>query len=185
MLKQEVSVSRYHAHRMGMRAPYATGLRLLPIISAVAALAVPSVAVGKTLSSSLDARVRVDTSCRMTVEPMTFGTVNIFSGQVDATALIHLRCGPAVAYSVALDNGQNFNGQRRMSNGMGGWFSYVTYQIYRNAARTQVWGATVGNMVTGTTPANGDVTLRAYGRVPNSIVLPRAYADVITVTVNF
>lgn len=114
-----------------------------------------------------------------------FGNVNIFSGQVDATASIRLRCGPSVAYSVAIDNGQNYNGQRRMSNGTGGFFAYVPYQIYRNAARTQVWGAAAGTIVTGTTPASGLVTLTAYGRVPNSIVLPRAYADVVTVTVNF
>lgn len=138
----------------------------------------------KTTSNTLIARIDVDTSCRMTTEPLAFGTVNIFSGQVDATATIRLRCGPAVAYSVALDNGQNYNGQRRMVGGTG-FFAYVPYQIYRNAARTQVWGATAGNLVTGTTPANGQVTLTAYGRVPNSIVLPRAYTDVVTVTVNF
>lgn len=138
----------------------------------------------KTTSNTLTARIDVDTSCRMTTEPLAFGTVNILSGQVDATATIRLRCGPAVAYSVALDNGQNFNGQRRMSNGIG-IFTYVPYQIYRNAARTQVWGATPATMVSGITPANGQATLTAYGRVPNSLVFPRAYADVVTVTVNF
>jgi spore coat protein U-like protein len=86
---------------------------------------------------------------------------------------------------VAIDNGQNFNGQRRMSNGTGGFFAYVPYQIYRNAARTQVWGSTAGTLVSGTTPVTGDVTLTAYGRVPNSIVLPRDYVDTVTVTVNF
>lgn len=162
-----------------------TGLRPILIALALAwpAFAIPVAA--KTVSNSMDARVRVDTSCRMTVEPMTFGNVNIFSGQVDATALIHLRCGPAVAYSVALDNGRNFNaGWRRMSSG-GGFFQYVRYQIYRDAARTQLWGSTPATMVTGTTPANGDVTLTAHGRVPNTIVMPRAYTDVVTVTVNF
>lgn len=130
------------------------------------------------------ARLDVDTSCRLTTEPLAFGTVNIFSGQVDATASIRLRCGPAVAYSVAIDNGLYYNGQRRMWSG-GTFFAYVPYQIYRNAARTQVWGATAGNVVTGITPVNGQVTLTAYGRVPNSIVIPRAYIDTVTVTVNF
>lgn len=169
---------------MGMHASLMTGFPPFSIVAALALVVVPSVAAANTLSNSLDARVRVDTSCRMTVEPMRFGDVNFFSGQVDATALIHLRCGPSVVYSVALDNGQNFNGQRRMFGG-GPVFAYVPYQIYRNAARTQVWGATPATMVNGTTPANGDVTLTAYGRVPGSLVLPRAYVDVVTVTVNF
>lgn len=161
--------------------------RLRPLLTAVMLVqaTVPSVVYAKSASGSMDARVSVDTSCRLTAEPLTFGTVNIFSGQVDATTSIHLRCGPAVAYSVALDNGLNFTTQRRMSNGTGGFFAYVSYYIYRDAARTQAWGATAGTMVTGTTPANGDVTLTAYGRVPSSIVLPRAYSDVVTVTVNF
>jgi spore coat protein U-like protein len=169
---------------MGMRAPYLTGYRLLSIVGGFVALTAHGAASADTLSSSLDARIRVDTSCRLTTEPLQFGTVNILSGQVDATANIRLRCGPAVAYSVAIDNGQNFNGQRRMQGGAG-FFSYVPYQIYRNAARNQVWGATAGTMATGVTPANGLVTLVAYGRVPNSIVLPREYIDTVTVTVNF
>lgn len=160
---------------------------LRPILPAVAlALATMHGGVSaKTVSNTAVARVRVDTSCRLTAEPLRFGGANIFSGQIDATTSIHLRCGPGVAYSVALDNGQNFTTQRRMSNGVGGWFAYVPYQIYRNAQRTQVWGAAAGTMVTGTTPANGDVTLTAYGRVPAAIVLPREYSDVVTVTVNF
>lgn len=161
------------------------GTLSIPAILAAALGAAPVAASAKTLSNTLDARMRVDTSCRVNTEPLTFGSVNIFSGQVDATARIRLSCGPAVAYSVAIDNGLNYNGQRRMSNGAGGWFAYVPYQIYRNAARTQAWGATPATRVTGITPVNGDVTLIAYGRVPNSIVLPRAYIDVVTVTVNF
>lgn len=133
----------------------------------------------------MDARVRVDTSCRLTVEPMTFGSVNIFSGQVDTTALIHLRCGPAVAYTVALDDGQNFSGGQRRMRGGAGPFAHVPYQIYRNALRTLVWGDVPGATVTGTTPANGNVTLTAYGRVLNTKVLPRVYTDLVTVTVNF
>ena len=154
-------------------------------MAAVVWTTVPAAVSAKVSSGTLAARVNVDTSCRLNTEPMTFGTVDLFSGQVDTTSEIRLSCGPAVAYSVAIDNGQYYNGNRRMFNGNGGFFSYVNYQIYRNAARTQIWGATAGNVVTGVTPANGDVTLTAYGRVPNSIVLPRAYRDTVTVTVTF
>lgn len=155
------------------------------ILLTFATAAIPFTVAAKTVSNSMDARVRVDTSCRMTVEPMRFGNANIFSGAIDTTALIHLRCGPAVAYTVAMDNGQNFNGERRMASGTGGFFGYVRYEIYRNAARSQVWGSAAGNTVSGITPANGDVTLTAYGRVPGGIIIPRAYSDVVTVTVNF
>ena len=157
----------------------------IPAILAAALGAAPFPASADTLTNTLDARLRVDTSCRVFTEPLQFGNANIFSGVVDATARIRLSCGPFVAYSVAIDNGQHFTGQRRMFGPPPGWFAYVNYQIYRNAARTQVWGATPATMMNGTTPVNGEVTLTAYGRVPNSIVLPRDYTDVVTVTVNF
>lgn len=153
---------------------------------AAAVLAAPIGASAKTVSGTMPARLRVDTSCRLNTEPLTFGTANLFSGQIDATALVKLSCGPAVAFTVAIDNGLYFNGQRRMYGGVWAGFQlYVPYQIYRDAARTQVWGSTAGTLATGTTPVNGDVTLTAYGRVPNSIVLARPYLDTVTVTVNF
>lgn len=163
-----------------------TGKRLTVTMMAAAFLAAPVGVSAKTNTGTMAARVQVDTSCRLNTEPLTFGTVNLFSGQVDATTNVKLSCGPAVAYSVAIDNGQYYNGQRRMYGGVfAGFQLYVPYEIYRNAARTQVWGSTAGNLVTGTTPANGDVTLTAYGRVPNSLVLARPYLDTVTVTVNF
>lgn len=161
-----------------------SGLWPHKVVIAFAIAAGPSVASAKTVTNTMPAYLAVDTSCRVTAEPLAFGNANIFSGTVDASASIWLRCGPSTAYSVAIDNGLNYNGQRRMWSG-GGFFAYVPYEIFRNAARTQVWGATAGNVVTGVTPANGQVTLTAYGRVPNSIVLPRQYVDTVTVTVNF
>ena len=157
---------------------------ILTTLTTALMAAAPLAVSAKTLTNTLVARMQVDTSCKVFTEPLAFGNANIFSGQIDATANIRLRCGPAVAYSVAIDNGQHFNGNRRMWNG-GTFFAYVNYQIYRNAARTQVWGSTAATMATGVTPANGQVTLVAYGRVPASIVLPSEYKDVVTVTVNF
>lgn len=170
---------------MGYCTKHLTGYRLILAGFVAACLAVPTVASADTLSNTMPARLRVDTSCRIFTEPLQFGSVNLFSGQVDTTANIRLRCGPAVAYSVAIDNGQNAAGaQRRMSRG-GGILQYVNYEIYRNAGRTQVWGTTAATVMAGTTPANGQVTLVAYGRVPNSLVLPAEYVDVVTVTVTF
>ena len=163
-----------------------TGKRLISAMGIAAFMAAPYAVSAKTLNGTAVARVRVDTSCRLNTEPLTFGTVNLFSGQVDASTNIKLSCGPNVPYTVAIDDGQNFNGQRRMYGGIAfGFQLYVPYQIFRNAARTQVWGSTAGTLATGTTPVNGDVTLVAYGRVPNSLVLASPYTDTVTVTVNF
>lgn len=158
--------------------------RIRPILaSAVVALAAtPSAVSADTVSTTVIARLQVDTSCRLFTEPLAFGTVALPNITADATAAIRLSCGPSVAYSVAIDNGLHFNGSRRMWAGSGN--IYTPYQIYRDAARTQLWG-TGANQVTGTTPLDGEVTLVAYGRVPDTRRPARPYTDRVTVTVNF
>ena len=148
-------------------------------------VAVPAAVHAKTTTSTMIARTKVDTACKLQTTNLTFGGVNLFSGQVDASTTMALTCGPAVAYSIAIDNGQNYNGQRRMLGNTFFGQLYLPYQLYRNAARTQVWGATPTTMLNGTTPANGKATLTVYGRLPNSLVLNAVYLDTVTVTVNF
>ena len=149
---------------------------------AVALVATPSAVSARTQTGTVIARLRVDTSCRLFTEPLAFGTVALPNITANATAAIRLSCGPNVVYSVAIDNGLYFNGSRRMWAGSGGL--YTVYQIYRDAAHTQVWG-TGANQVTGTTPLDGEVTLVAYGHVPDTRRPARPYTDRVTVTVNF
>ena len=138
----------------------------------------------KTTTSTIIARTLVDTACKLQTTNLTFGSVQGKSGQLDATTILTLSCGPSVAYSVAIDSGQNYNGRRRMY-GFQGKARYVDYEIYRDAARTQIWGATPTTTANGTTPADGKVTLTVYGRIPNTKVFATVYIDTVAVTVNF
>ena len=158
--------------------------RRLLILFSAALLAAPVAVSASTTTSTMIARTTVDTACKLQTTNLTFGSVQGKSGQVDATTTLALSCGPSVAYSVAMDNGQNYNGQRRMY-GVQGKARYVDYELYRNAARSQVWGATAGTTVNGTTPANGKVTLTVYGRIPNTKIFATVYTDTVMVTVNF
>lgn len=171
---------------MGSRAPSIL-VRLLLAATATTFAAVPIGALAKTLTGTMQTQVTVDTSCRLQTEDMHFGTATFFNGVVDATALITIRCGPDTPYSVTIDDGLYFNGQRRMWSGSGnGGPSFVPYDIYRNAIRTLRWGATAGTMSSGTTPASGaPVVLTAYGRVLDTKVRAKPYEDTVTVTLNF
>lgn len=161
--------------------------RLLTAVALLALGVLPTGLSAKTMGATLQMQVTIDTSCRLQTEDLHFGTANFFNGIADATAVITVRCGPNVNYSVAIDNGLNFNGQRRMWSGSGkGGPSYVPYEIYRNAIRTQRWGATAATIASGTTPVNGSpVALTVYGRVLNTKVLAKPYEDTVTVTLNF
>ena len=90
-----------------MKVPFAA-------LCGVAFVAAPAGAQPNTTSSTMLARTVVDTACKLQTTNLTFGSVKGKSGQIDATTTMALSCGPSVAYSVAIDNGQYYNGQRRM-----------------------------------------------------------------------
>ena len=162
-------------------------VRLVLAALSVAFAAAPTGVFAKTLGTTLTMQVTIQSGCGLQTEDMHFGSGTFLNGVIDASAVITVRCGPNTPYSVSIDNGQNFNATRRMWSGSGnGGPSYVPYEIYRNAIRTQRWGATVATMASGTTPSNGaPVLLTAYGRVLNTKVLAKPYEDTVTITLNF
>lgn len=149
------------------------------------ATGVPVAAEPGRTTGTLPVSLNLNTSCTLRTTPLDFGTAVILTFPIDSTARIALECAPGTAYSVGIDDGRNFNGNRRMYAGGTGLFRYVNYQVYRNAARTLVWGQGAGQTVTGVIPAGGRTELTAYGRVPFNVVLPTGYVDTLTVTLTF
>lgn len=126
-------------------------------------------------------------NCQLLALPMMFGTVSILNPLSDATAAMFVDCTPGTTFTVTMDNGLHFQaGDRRMENPLAnGARRYLNYEIYRNAGRTQRWGGTAATGITQTTPANGKVTLTAYGRVDDRRSAAGAYEDTVTVTITF
>lgn len=151
-------------------------------------LTVASPAFAGQATNTVPLALEIQSGCRLSTEPLMFGNANFFTGQIDTTSTIDVRCNPGTAYTVAIDNGDNFaNGSRRMvsTTAFLGLFRYVNYQIYRNAARNQVWGSNPGQVVSGTVPASGHKTHTMYGRVPSTIAWAVEYRDTVTVTLSF
>ena len=125
----------------------------------------------------------VSSQCSVSAGTLNFGNQGLLTSAVDSTTAISVQCANGVAYQVGLGNGQNASGTtRRMRNAT----RYVTYEVYRNSARTQRWGNTLNaDTVTGT--GNGNIqNLSVYGRVPAQTT-PNAgtYTDVVVVTVTY
>lgn len=122
--------------------------------------------------------------CSVTATPLDFGTVGLLLANTLGTSTIGVQCSSGSAWNVGLDKGSNGASitTRKMASGA----NLVGYQLYSNAARTTVWGDTVGsNTVAGT--GNGNVqNLTVYGSVPAQTT-PAAgtYNDTITVTVTY
>ncbi|WP_165961160.1 spore coat U domain-containing protein [Qipengyuania sediminis] len=129
-------------------------------------------------------RANVVRSCHLAALPMMFGTVSILFPDASVQTPIYVDCTPNTNYTVAIDNGRNFNGQRRMARIGTGLGSFLNYEIYSDAARTQRWGSTPAQVVTRVAPANGKTTLYAYGRT-TGFIAAGPFEDVVTITITF
>ena len=129
---------------------------------------------------------------------LAFGTYEIFStAPRDTQATITLVCdgtGTAQTLSLMLRVGPGGNAgsvtARRMRH-TGGSASTLAYGLYRDAARSSVWGTTTGVDTVGATlavPASGSTsaTFIVYGRIPpGQDVFVGSYADAVQVTIDY
>jgi spore coat protein U-like protein len=106
----------------------------------------------------------------------------ISSANVDASGSVSIACIPASAYTVALTAGAGTYSARRMASGS----HSINYNLYRDAARTTVWGDGSGSTALVSDSA-ATATYPVYGRIPGSQSAAGVgtYSDTITVTVSF
>lgn len=128
-------------------------------------------------------------SCGLLNSPtLDFGGYSSIGGVKDASAAFSMTCVPVlpaltVSYTIKLGaGGSGSYAARRMS--AGGYT--LGYNLYKDSARTQIWG----DGTAGTTTVTGNcATLcsnQIYGRVPASQSVPAAqYSDSVVVTVEF
>jgi spore coat protein U-like protein len=156
---------------------------------ATLSLAALGLAIGSAhaqVTNTMPVQITIQNACNVnTVAPTTldFGTQGPLIANVDQSATITVTCTTGAAYNVALDGGgaTNINARRMINGG-----NTVSYQLYRDASRTLVWGTTIGtNTLAGT--GNGLAqALPVYGRVPAQATPPAAvYNDSVTVTVSY
>lgn len=137
-----------------------------------------------TTSTTFAVTSTVQATCVVSATNLAFGT---YTGvQTNATSSVSVSCTNTTAYNVGLSSGTASGATvttRRMS---GPSSSLLAYSLYRDAARTQIWGETVGtDTVTGT--GNGTAqALNVYGTIPaGQLTTPGAYSDTIVVTVTY
>ncbi len=151
------------------------------IAAATLLAAVPSVVHGKT---TLQVGGTVVRGCSLGLQPLMFGPVAFLFPDATAQSLVAVECTPGTTFTLAMDDGQNFNGQRRMIRTGPGFGAYLNYEIYSDAARTRRWGWTAAQTVTRTASGNGKISLQAYGRA-TGFVAAGPFQDLVTVTITF
>lgn len=162
----------------------------------LASLSVPAFAQN---SVTFNVRIAITTSCTIAAAAPTdvdFGTVaSTATTPVLAQGTITAQCSALTPYSIALNAGANAatagdvtTRRMRHTDAAVTTNNFVGYQLYQDAGRTNVWGATTA---TNTVAAVGTGTPQAYnvyGRVLNPSVNNAAagsYLDTVTATITY
>lgn len=160
-------------------------LRTLRLAAGLAlALAGSGTAAAGTATGSLSISVTVESGCRIRDATLTFPTY--VSGQTaDATAegkLIVENCTPGTL-TIALDGGHAGDvSARKMRSSTG---DTLSYQLYRDAARTGIAGSG-SNAITGKLTTGTVRSFQIYGVVPaGQVVPPGVYSDTVALTLEF
>jgi spore coat protein U-like protein len=160
-----------------------------------ALLALPGHASAASATGTLSVTAIVSGNCRIqSTTNVAFGAYNtVGAGVLQATGTVRLQCAKdSPIISLDLDLGLNATGgTRRMRNGG----DYIVYELYKPSginpgdacAYANVWGSGPVNGLVPTPPANAAPrTYNVCGQtVQGQDAGPGAYADTVTVTVNF
>ena len=153
------------------------------------AMAAGSASAASPATTTLNVTANVASNCLVTAAPLAFTDYDA-SGTVDGSANLSVNCSKGTLYTVKLGSGVNGTiAQRLLSDGT----NDLEYNLFTSAARTTVWGETVGtNTVADTgrgmssTKAN---THTVYGTIANSVANQDAptglYTDTVAVTVEY
>ena len=145
----------------------------------------PAPAVAATATATLTVSANVISSCTVTNGTLAFGDyAPTGTGNVDQTGTFTVACTKGTGATVGLGDGDNFlSGARRMKNGS----EYLTYELYKESGRTNVWGNAGGALVTLTAAtSNAAQTLTVYGRIPpGQDVSVGNFGDAVQITVTY
>ena len=159
--------------------------RLLRLACALGCF-VATQAQAQSANGSFAVNASVLAGCLVNASTVNFGTLPIGAAtpQVDAVGAIVVTCSNGIDYTVVLDRGANNQGaNRRMRHAT--LAQFLTYDLYRDAARTQRWRDTPGQDVSGTASGAAQ-SLPVYARLPAGQTPPAgAFLDTVTAIVRY
>lgn len=142
----------------------------------------PSLTTG-TKNWSFTTSATVPAKCTVGTATLDFGTHTALTTIKDSSANISVACSNALPFQVQLNGGLSgaTNPTLRLMTKAA---EFITYGLYRDAARSQPWGDTLGTNTYSGTGTGLSVAIPVYGRVPvQATPTPGTYTDTVAVTV--
>src|SRR5262245_2982629 len=144
---------------------------------------------GGQTSANMQVNANVIRKCTIQTQPLAFGSYDPVlanaTAPLDSQTTLTVACTKGTAVSISMDNGSNAQGTaRRMTSADG---SFLSYETYRDSARTQRWGDGEGERLDGgVAPSHAPRQFIVYGRVTGGQDVPEgACQDTVLVTVLF
>jgi spore coat protein U-like protein len=140
-------------------------------------------------SASLNVSASVSAVCTISTSAVAFGAydpvVTNAATDLNGTGTVTVACTKGAAATIDLGNGSNLSGgSRRMASGT----DFLNYSLYKDAARTLVWGTGLagGTTYAYTSATKAATAITVYGKVPmGQDVTVGAYSDTVTATINY
>ncbi len=161
--------------------------RTVLFLIALTVVSVPLFAGSQTANLSVTASVAAN--CTISTSPVAFGAYDPVSANavtaLNGTGTVTVACTKGAAATVDLGQGSNYLAPNRQMNAGA---NLMIYQLYQDAARTQVWGSTVptGTMKTYNSVSSAPTILTVYGQVPaGQNVGIGIYNDTVLATINY
>ncbi|MDR5760210.1 MULTISPECIES: spore coat U domain-containing protein [unclassified Caballeronia] len=149
---------------------------------------IPFGARAATKTTTFVVSLTLQNDCNITANPLNFGTSGVIAANIDQTTTLAVTCSNGAAYNVGLDAGSVAGSTipARLLGGTGTPVPTVAYQLYRDAARTLIWGQTVATDTVAGTGNGAAQTLTVYGRVaPQTTPAAGTYTSTVTATITF
>jgi len=149
----------------------------------------PGALQAQSSAASLTVSASVSKNCTISTTTVNFGAYDPVTANsttpLDGSGAVTLTCTKGAITIVGLDNGSNSDGTNRRMSSAGA--TYLGYQVYKDAARTRVWGdGLIDSLFVGPAPNRLPRTFPIFGRVPggqNATV--GSYTDTVLASVNF
>jgi spore coat protein U-like protein len=140
-------------------------------------------------TATMQVSANVIRKCTITAQPLAFGSYDPvqanYTAPLDAQTTLTVACTKGTAVNIAMDAGTNATGTaRRMTSGS---TEFLGYEIYKDSAYSEVWGADAGGILNGgIAPSRDPRQITVYGRVAGGQdVAEGAFQDTVLVTVQF
>jgi len=141
------------------------------------------------VSAEVQVTATVVPNCRLVIDPLVFGSYDPLSAHVssalDGLSQMTVTCTRETQATIVMDGGRNA-GQDAVVRILQSSGQNLSYQLFRDSARTQVWGRGSDAYAFVSTGGIAGQTVTVYARIPPGQEVPAGtYTDVITASVDF